>query len=474
MSPSVKVWKGMKLRHKARYWVMRALMPMRLVDFDADFYVQMNPDVAATGVDPLLHWVTRGRKEARLSSPKQMPVAKDVWQPGGLVMQAGKPTVLLVSHEASRTGAPILCLSLARQLSERFNVVALLLRDGPLMPHFKASCVRLAITKGTQSGDIRNVMWSLDGSEYRVDAAIVNSIVSYPVLSFLEHLKVPSLMLIHEYAAYCKPAYPFDHVVKFSGKVVFSAPTTKANAIEEIGELPILTESLVLPQGQCVAEVAARTDADQAAEMRLIANALDKGAEADAVVVVGAGSVNLRKGVDVFIQCAAQLRKKAPNVPFKFVWVGGGYEPQHDQAYSVYLHEQVKRSGLADRFTFLGEVADIQAVYDRTDVFLLTSRLDPLPNVGIDAICSGLPIFCFRDASGIADILIQEGYGNELVSPYMDADALASLVLTHALTHELREALRQRLLDTAKRIFSMERYAEILGDEVDALMQRQG
>jgi len=474
MSPSVKVWKGMKLRHKARYWVMRALMPMRLVDFDPDFYVQMNPDVAATGVDPLLHWVARGRKEARLSSTKQMPVAKDVWQPGGLVPQAGKPTILLVSHEASRTGAPILCLSLARQLSERFNVVTLLLRDGPLTPHFKASCVRLAITKGTQSGDIRNVMWSLDAPEYRVDAAIVNSIVSYPVLSFLEHLKVPSLMLIHEYAAYCKPAHPFDHVVKFSGKVVFSAPTTKANAIEEIGDLPILTESLVLPQGQCVAEVSARTDADQAAETRLIANALDKGADDNAVVVVGAGSVNIRKGVDVFIQCAAQLRKKAPNVPFKFVWVGGGYEPQQDQSYSVYLHEQVKRSGLADSFTFLGEVADIQAVYDRTDVFLLTSRLDPLPNVGIDAICSGLPIFCFQDASGIADILIQEGYGNELVSPYMDTDALASLVLTHALTHELREVLRQRLLGTAKHIFSMERYAETLGNEIDALMQRQG
>lgn len=472
MSPSVKVWKGMKLRHKARYWAMRALMPMRLVDFDPDFYVQMNPDVAATGVDPLLHWVARGRKEARLSSTKQMPVAKDVWQPGGLATQAGKPTVLLVSHEASRTGAPILCLSLARQLSERFNVVTLLLRDGPLTPHFKASCVRLAITKGTQSGDIRNVMWSLDAPEYRVDAAIVNSIVSYPVLSFLEHLKVPSLMLIHEYAAYCKPAHPFDHVVKFSGKVVFSAPTTKANAIEEIGELPILTESLVLPQGQCVAELAARTDADQAAETRLIAQALDKGAEADAVVVVGAGSVNLRKGVDVFIQCAAQLRKKAPNVPFKFVWVGGGYEPQQDQAYSVYLHEQVKRSGLADRFTFLGEVADIQAVYDRTDIFLLTSRLDPLPNVGIDAICSGLPIFCFRDASGIADILTQEGYADELVAPYMDVDAMASQVAAVVVNPEHRHALGKRLQATAQNVFSMGRYAQSIGNEVDALLRK--
>lgn len=471
MSPSAKALKGMKFRHRARYWAMRALMPMGLVDFEPHFYAQMNPDVSAAGIDPLVHWVTRGRKEARLCSTKQMSSAKDVWQSGGVAHQQSKPTVLLVSHEASRTGAPILCLSLARQLKDRFNVITLLLKDGPLTPHFKKECVKLAVANGKPGTDLRSLMWSLDGPACKVDAAIVNSIVSYPVLAYLEHIKVPSLMLIHEYAAYCKPSYPFDHVVQFSGKIVFSAPTTKSNAIEEIGSLPILTQSLVLPQGQCFAEVDARHDSEAAEEARRISDALGKGVNDETVVVLGAGSVNLRKGVDLFIQCAAQLRKKAPGVPFKFVWAGGGYEPDKDQGYSVYLHEQVKRSGLADRFVFLGEVADIQAVYDRTDVFLLASRLDPLPNVGIDAICNGLPIFCFQDASGIADILTQEGYADELVAPYLDVDAMASQVLAHAQTAAQRAALRQRLQDTAQQVFSMERYAQVLGDEVEALLR---
>lgn len=470
MSPSAKAMKGMKFRHKARYWAMRALVPMGLVDFEPQFYAQMNPDVPAAGIDPLVHWVTRGRKEARLCSSKQISSAKDVWQSGGLAHQSGKPTVLLVSHEASRTGAPILCLSLARQLKDRFNVVVLLLKDGPLTPHFKKACVKLAVAKGGAGTDLRSLMWSLDAPALKVDAAIVNSIVSYPVLAYLEHLKVPSLMLIHEYAAYCKPSYPFDHVVQFSGKIVFSAPTTKSNAIEEIGDLPILTQSLVLPQGQCVAETDARDDTEAAAEARLISEAL-KRAEGS-LVVVGAGSVNLRKGVDVFIQCAAQLRKKAPQTDFRFVWVGGGYEPDKDQGYSVYLHEQVKRSGLADRFNFLGEVADIQAVYDRADVFLLTSRLDPLPNVGVDAICNGLPIFCFSDASGIADILVQEGYAEELVAPYMDVNAMADQVLAAASTPEKREALKRRLQSSAQNVFSMSRYAQAIGDEAEALMRQ--
>lgn len=471
MSSSAKALKGMKFRHKARYWAMKTLMPMGLVDFEPRFYVEMNPDVAAAGIDPLVHWVTRGRKEARMCSSKQMSAAKDVWLEGGTAFQPGRPTVLLVSHEASRTGAPILCLSLARMLKDRFNVAVLLLKDGPLTPHFTKSCVRLAVANQGAGTDLRSLMWSLDAQTFKVDAAIVNSIVSYPVLAYLGHLKVPSLMLIHEYAAYCKPSYPFDHVVQFSGKIVFSAPTTKSNAIEEIGDLPILTQSLVLPQGQCVAETEPCDDAAAAAEERVIAEALKR--NEGSVVVVGAGSVNLRKGVDVFIQCAAQLRKKAPQIDFRFVWVGGGYEPDKDQGYSVYLHEQVKRSGLVDRFTFLGEVADIQAVYDRADVFLLTSRLDPLPNVGVDAICNGLPIFCFSDASGIADILIQEGYADELVAPYMDIEAMAAQVLAAASTPEKRAALKLRLQSSAQQVFSMSRYAQAIGDETEALMRQR-
>ena len=35
----------------------------------------------------------------------------------------------------------------------------------------------------------------------------------------------------------------------------------------------------------------------------------------------------------------------------------------------------------------------------------MTSRLDPLPNVGIDAMNESTPVHCFDNACGIADIL---------------------------------------------------------------------
>jgi transposase-like protein len=45
----------------------------------------------------------------------------------------------LVSHEASRTGAPILCLELARRMRGRHNVVVLLLQGGAMTEAFKAA-----------------------------------------------------------------------------------------------------------------------------------------------------------------------------------------------------------------------------------------------------------------------------------------------------------------------------------------------
>lgn len=51
----------------------------------------------------------------------------------------GRPTAVVVSHEASITGTPILALNLCQQLNRSHNVVVVLLREGPLRRHFQAS-----------------------------------------------------------------------------------------------------------------------------------------------------------------------------------------------------------------------------------------------------------------------------------------------------------------------------------------------
>ena len=55
----------------------------------------------------------------------------------------------------------------------------------------------------------------------------------------------------------------------------------------------------------------------------------------DALVVLGAGSVNIRKGVDLFIATAAAVRRACPKRAPYFIWVGDGYRPTEDMGYGV-------------------------------------------------------------------------------------------------------------------------------------------
>ena len=48
------------------------------------------------------------------------------------ILDGRKKTILVVSHEASRSGAPVLALNIIQQLSARYNVITLILGRGEL------------------------------------------------------------------------------------------------------------------------------------------------------------------------------------------------------------------------------------------------------------------------------------------------------------------------------------------------------
>ena len=82
-------------------------------------------------------------------------------------------------------------------------------------------------------------------------------------------------------------------------------------------------------------------------ELEKIKNALrPEAAPPGTVVVIGVGWVQIRKGVDLFIAVAAAVLRAASPTRFRFVLVGGGYDPIDDQAYSTYLAEQIEKSDL--------------------------------------------------------------------------------------------------------------------------------
>ncbi len=426
--------------------------------FDAGFYLRQYPDIAAAGIDPYEHFIVTGRKEGRIPAPPSLEYS------GALnSLDPERKTVLVVSHEASRTGAPILSLNIVRELKKKYNVITLLLGGGAIVDDFRrtSDVVIGPITAGRDPDTVALILDQLV-AQATVTFAIVNSIESRSVLPALARLFIPAVTLIHEFAASARPRNAFPEAVFWSTETIFSASVTRESAILECPDLSDC-HFRVIPQGRCMPPFMEREMNSRLEEEANVRDFLrPRDLPADTIVVLGAGTVEIRKGIDLFIACAAKVVQSNPYPSCRFIWIGGGYCPELDGSYSLYLADQVRRSGLQQHFLFLDETPSIESAYQVADIFVLSPRLDPLPNVAIEAMSHGLPVICFEKATGIAGILIENGFGDECVAPYFDTSTLASKVLAFARSKDMRHAVGKRLQHLVDTRFSIERYVQQL------------
>ena len=419
--------------------------------FDADFYLAQYPDVAAAGINPYEHFINYGRKEGRIGAPSHLP--KLEYRGNFEDIDPNRKTVLVVSHEASRTGAPILSLNIVRELKKKHNVITLLLLDrGIIIDDFlHSSDVLLGpFSDGRNPNSVAPLIDQLLALT-TVSFAVVNSIESRAVLPGLARRFIPTVTLIHEFASYVRPIESFREAIFWSTETVFSASVTHENAISECSDLHDC-KFHIIPQGRCElpstgSEAAFRLEE----EARVLGTLRPTGSPKDTVIVLGAGTVEIRKGVDLFIACASEILKLNPDEHWRFVWIGKGYDPEHDSTYSVYLADQIRRSGLQGHVFFLQATSSIEAAYQTADILLLSPRLDPLPNVAIDAMAHGLPVVCFAKATGIADILIENGFGETCVAPYFEICKLASMVLALIKSKTMRQKIGTELQQLARK-----------------------
>ena len=451
----------LKMRVKRYLLAERSLPP----NFDGSTYLKLNPDLV--GVDPGDHFLLHGRNEGRLWALPEIDFSKSPQ------FVAGRETVLVVSHEASRTGAPILSLNLVQSLVKKYNLVALLLGGGGLLDAFKATGATVCVAPSARGNAVvAHHVGSLLCQGFDFKFALVNSIESRYLLPVLAEHFVPAISLVHEFASYTRPKSAFRDALFWSSEVVFSANVTKENAFSTFPDLDAVAVH-VMPQGKCLLPASTQHVAAERQEAtklrRLIRPA---GGGEDTLIVLGAGFVQLRKGVDLFLECAARVQRLAGPRKVRFVWIGSGYDPDHDVTYSVYLHDQIRRAGLEDHVAFLGETSAIEAAYDEADVLLLSSRLDPLPNVAIDAMSVGVPVVCFDKTTGIADFLQASGLAETCVAAYLDTADAAEKILRFSAVPGLLEEVGAKCRQAALQYFDMERYVQDLESLVDTVRQR--
>lgn len=448
--------------------------------FDPAYYLRRYPDIGHSLKCLLEHYITIGRRENRRATSVASELIFDTTK-----IDPNRETVLLVSHQASRTGAPILAYNIAKRLSRKYNVVTLVLLPGELFSDFEA--VSQAVIGPVTS----EVAWvAIDGvayaegeyiakrlrATYPIKYAIANSIDSRTLLKPLICEMIPNVTLIHEFAADVRrrgqPRGEMGRWLEWTNEIVFSADIV-ADSVRE--EYPHLVERPVhiLPQGPC--ELPPRTSTGKDKSSTALTAFIDSASANGALIVLGCGTVFARKGVDLFVGCAARVAKLAPDLKIRFAWIGHRYDPARDK-YSRELQKRISDEGLTGRVEILNEVTDLEPAYAATDIFFLSSRLDPLPNVGIDSALRGIPIVCFENTGGIADHMASDPITRPGVVPQFDVEAAAQAIMRLAQDDRLREETGQAVKRIADATFNMDQYAgrlDEIGQEAARIMRQR-
>lgn len=189
---------------------------------------------------------------------------------------------------------------------------------------------------------------------------------------------------------------------------------------------------------------------DQFADLRPFKGRLRErmGASAETRIIGMVARLVPIKGVDCFLEAAAQVLKKHPDT--RFAIAGDG-------ELRVQMTELASRLGLSDRLTFLGFFPDLRELYADVDILALTSLSEGCPVSILEGMASGVPVVASA-VGGVPDVVIPGETG-------MLFDSRDSLACAERICDLLKSAdLRERLAATARtrifRDFTIKRSAE--------------
>lgn len=405
------------VEHYLSVGIRRGLQPT--MDFSPEYYWRRYPDIRS--IEPFSHYLRFGQKEGRLPRPHFASLVR----PGQRAHNWSRETLLLVSHDGSRTGAPLVSYALGEAFTSGPNIIHMVLRDGPLVESFRSAstCVIVGSPDPTDCFELLNHL----RQRWNIKAAILSSVETLGVAEAAQQCGIPTVALIHEFPQYSLPPGKVARMVAAADFVVVPARLLEEAAQREVNLLfgTRARNIKVRHQGYLhrlpLAETLRSLDES---EVYQLVGATDR---TKPRIILGAGYVQIRKGVDIFVQTAAFVRDRHDE-DVRFIWVGSGYRPEADIAYSVWVRETVMRLNLAHTVCFLPEQSDLEPLFRVCDVFFLSSRLDPFPNVVIDAAVHGKPVVCFENATGVCEA-IEGGDIDGKVVRYGDAGAAADAII---------------------------------------------
>lgn len=116
--------------------------------------------------------------------------------------------------------------------------------------------------------------------------------------------------------------------------------------------------------------------------------------KSDVLKLVTVGRLTFEKG---YYQLIEALAEHSIHRAWKLKIIGEGKERPK-------LENLIKKHNLQEHISLLGHQDDPWSIISQSDIFLLTSLWEGMPNAALEALASGTPVFALRSAGGIVEV----------------------------------------------------------------------
>lgn len=359
--------------------------------------------------------------------------------------------IVLVSHDMSRSGAPLLLLNIARELccTHQKKIILVSLTDGELRSEFEKVSHLICINQ-KQVGHIEEVQY-IDNlfymlSDYSVSSVLVNTTLGFLFVPILQKYGFQYQILIHELPDVIEKMGWSQTVKKnycqlHNARVIYSSEFVRQRHIKEYG---MIETSDIIPQGifhNVIQGINPQSQESLREKYSLPLNSY---------IVMSGGSDIYRKGLDLFCQIADKVT--AFNKKIYFIYLC-------DRSSDAFMYfSKYKFNGNPN--CIFDDLASNYSLYlEGSYIYALTSREDPFPNVMLDSLAHGLPVIAFDECGGAPAIL--QDIDITLVAKHLDIDDFANKILCLLEDKELYSSISEKALDVVKE-FQFDRYVNKL------------
>jgi glycosyltransferase involved in cell wall biosynthesis len=382
--------------------------------------------------------------------------------------------ILFIGHSASRTGAPIVLLTFLQWLRRNDDVEfdVTVGEGGPLLPEFRALANTEVVKREPDFGGrvarrlIGRRRWSemQDRSFARrakrrgYDVVYVNTVAPHREIRALAQSGVPVILHVHE-LDFAMTQWMGEHglppLVPCIAHFIAASAAVRVFLVDRCG----VPESRVTTVHEFIAIENEPTDlAGVRTRVRASLRLTD-----NHILVGGCGSLDWRKGADLFLQVAQLVAEGPRGRKIHLLWLGAD---RATAEYRKFVHD-LRACRLDERVTVIENSPRPMDFFAAMDIFALTSREDPFPLVMLEAASMALPLVCFEGSGGGPEFA--DG-GGGLVAPYLDTSAFARHVLALAEDPEMRHRLGENAKREVHERYLLERQAPKLRDVISMVV----